>query len=182
MIAAYSFKARFVNPIRIGLGLPLLGQIGKEEAPTSTEQIKPKRQTIRAHGARRHARIGDAVRCYWGMRTKGCFLIGEGKCVAVRGVYLKWTEFSEFDTFPVAEIAPGRCKRQGDLEKIPDLDAFAQSDGFDDFGEMREFWRENHGYESFEGLLIRWEEDTTMRTLAMLNESGDTTSQLDSRP
>lgn len=45
-MVAYSYKRRFVTPIRVGLGL------------------LPKRQTIRAHGLRRHARAGEELQHY----------------------------------------------------------------------------------------------------------------------
>ena len=39
---------------------------------------------------------------------------------------------------------------------LAELDAFARRDGFEDWPEMREFWRENHKAEVFSGVLIRW--------------------------
>lgn len=69
-MVAYSFKAQFVEPIRAGLGLP------------TEPQIRPKRQTIRAD-RKRHARPGEELQLYRGMRTRQCFLIGRAACTEV---------------------------------------------------------------------------------------------------
>lgn len=66
-MVAYSFKERFVEPIRWGLGLGL-------DVPDNVRH--PKRQTIRAHrlGRGRHARPGEELQLYTAMRTKYCRL------------------------------------------------------------------------------------------------------------
>ncbi len=52
-MVAYSFKQRFLDPIVSGT----------------------KTQTIRGNGKRRHARVGDSLQLYCGMRTKACMKI-----------------------------------------------------------------------------------------------------------
>lgn len=37
------------------------------------------------------------------------------------------------------------------------MDVFAKLDGFANFDDMATFWREEHGPETFEGVLIKWE-------------------------
>lgn len=100
-MVAYSFKKRFVAPIRAGLGLIMKDDKGnwlqcesviddgatvshpfdpyKDLAP----EARPKRQTIRAIGKRRHARPGETLQLYTAMRTKQCEKIGEARCIAV---------------------------------------------------------------------------------------------------
>ena len=57
---AYSFKERFIQPIKDG----------------------KKKQTIRAK--RKHQiKVGDIVYLYYGMRSKHCIKIGEGICTKV---------------------------------------------------------------------------------------------------
>lgn len=129
-MVAYSFKRRFVEPIRVGLGV----------LPTGLAY--PKRQTIRA-ARKRHARPGEEVQLYCGMRTKGCFLIGRARCVSVDGVKLDFTGLVAIN-------------RQAFILNTL-LDDFARSDGFADFAEMRRFWREEHGLSVFEGVRVRWE-------------------------
>jgi hypothetical protein len=152
-MVAYSFKDRFIGPIRAGLGLKHVNERGQIAIPGPS----PKRQTIRAAGRRRHARPGETLQLYYGMRTRHCFRIGEARCTAVEGVLFKWSEWQSFLTFDVMEREPNVYRRVGGTREIGDLDVFAKADGFDDFAQMREFWMDEHGEETFEGLMIRWE-------------------------
>lgn len=65
-MVAYSFKARFAEPIL-------------------TNQ---KLQTIRAVGKRRHAGAGSALQLYTGMRTKQCRLVATRTCTSVHQILL----------------------------------------------------------------------------------------------
>lgn len=132
-MVAYSFKARFEAPIRAGLG-------------DKAVKARPKRQTIRAHGKRRHAITGDLVQIYVGMRTKHCRLIGHSRCTAQRRVKL-W-----YDPKGMTIMVDGKMLGPRQAKK------FAQADGFEDQVEMAAFWRAEHGiFESWEGVLIEWE-------------------------
>lgn len=134
---AYSFKKRFIWPIKVGLGMAMPDSFG---APW------PKRQTIRATGKRRHARPGEIVQLYHAMRTKQCFKIGEGRCTEVAPVII-WVN--------PETIAIERSKM---LMNRTEMDIFARSDGFSDALDMAAFWRKEHaGIEKFEGVLIMWE-------------------------
>jgi hypothetical protein len=144
-MVAYSFKRRFVRPIRIGLSSVSL-----------SFDCAPKRQTIRAIGKRRHARPGETLQLYTGMRTRDCEMIGEARCVSFEGVLLKWSEWPSYFLFDMMERDPGTWRRAGPLRPIEDLDQFARDDGFSDFDDMKEFWRETHGPQTFEGALIKW--------------------------
>lgn len=159
---AYSFKKRFVPNIRAGLQKPatdveamaaaveLLDACGGivEAAhfaiDTVAEMPRPKRQTIRAIGKRRHARPGETVQLYCAMRTKQCFKIGDAKCTAIKRITIQ----VELDLLPIWV--------QGEF--IGDVPHdFARQDGFEDGHDMREFWLKEHGIGRFEGVLIEWE-------------------------
>lgn len=127
-MVAYSFQARFMVPI----------------------VERTKRQTIRAPGKRRHARPGQALQQYFGMRTKYCRLIGTATAHRVCRIVLDLRGDAVF--FP------------SDLETIRDgeLDEFAIRDGFKSWAELRRFWDEFHrGVNQFEGVLIDWDDTFT---------------------
>lgn len=128
-MVAYSFQAQFADPIRMG----------------------GKRQTVRAPrlGRGRHARPGEALQLYTGMRTRQCRLIARATCEEAAPITLVFND----RTYPGDQvwIARGPTIWQGDL------DPFAQSDGFKDWAELRAFWRTHHGaIARFEGVIIRW--------------------------
>lgn len=130
-MVAYSFKMRFAPPILLGLELgPLVAGM--------------KRQTIRAD-RRRHARPGEEVQLYTGMRTRSCRLLGRPRCTAVEAIRL---------LLGTAEICLGADR----LVRAAELDAFAVADGFGDFADLRDFWGAAHPeVDDFTGQLIRWE-------------------------
>lgn len=123
-MVAYSFKARFVEPIRLGT----------------------KRQTIRAprKGNSRHARPGEAVQLYYGLRTRQCFRIGDAICCGLVGVFLGLS---------CDEVLLDGEAFRGVLA----LDHFAALDGFASWDEMKLFWDVEHpGLSEFEGSLVQW--------------------------
>lgn len=121
-MVAYSFKARFAEPILAG----------------------SKRHTIRAE-RKRHAREGEELQLYTGMRTRQCRLLGRSVCIGVFPVMLSF--FPGFEYF----VTPGRPRES--------IDEFARSDGFADWAELRAFWAANHpGIDEFHGHLIAWGE------------------------
>lgn len=122
-MVAYSFKARFADPIIAGTKL----------------------QTIRAP-RKRHARPGEELQLYTGMRTKHCKLIGRRTCSAVHAVRI------DLDCGHIEYLESGRA-----LTMLEEVDAFARNDGFADWRDMHAFWRAEHpGVDTFEGVLIRW--------------------------
>lgn len=138
-MVAYSFKRRFVEPIRWGLGLGL-------DLSDNTAKIgAPKRQTIRAD-RKRHARPGEELQLYSGMRTKGCFLIGRARCVGVESIRLR---FGRRTDVVIGKIPLNPTDKN--------LDAFAREDGFENWNALRDFWNEEHGVERFEGVIVYWE-------------------------
>ncbi len=124
-MVAYSFNPRFIEPIRQGI----------------------KTQTIRAQGARRHARPGELLQLYSGMRTAHCLkILPDVVCLAAMQVKIHF-----------ADGAIVRAFTEG--VRVRDLDAFALRDGFLDSDEMSAFWRTHHPEAvtiGFRGVLIEW--------------------------
>jgi len=120
-MVAYSFKQQFVEPIRSG----------------------SKRQTIRAD-RKRHARPGESISLYTGMRTKHCKLIGVAECIAVEPIRMI--------------LGPLGSVEISGIEWSGTLDQFAQTDGFQKWDDLLYFWELNHAELSdFSGQLIRWD-------------------------
>lgn len=122
-MVAYSFKARFAEAIREGW----------------------KTQTIRA-GRERHARPGEMLQLFTGMRTAQCQKICEDvRCTAVMAIEISFDDEGEIDRI-LTDGVPVR-----------DLDAFAVLDGFTDSSDMAAFWRKEHGpADIFRGVVIEW--------------------------
>lgn len=120
-MVAYSFKKQFAAPILAGT----------------------KCQTIRAD-RKRHARPGEQLQLYTGMRTRNCVLIGRATCLSIQPVTLI---FREGDGVAL----------DGLKLDFKDIDGFARADGFDSWSQLAQFWRENHpGVDIFDGVLIMW--------------------------
>lgn len=139
-MVAYSFKKRFVDPIRVGLGLPVLG---------AYYGGTPKRQTIRAVGKRRHARPGEILQLYTAMRTKQCEKIGDARCTEVPAIYIGFGTKKDVVRIFGSEL----IEYTGSS-----LDDFARADGFPDWDDLRRFWDKNHpGVNDFHGVMPQWE-------------------------
>lgn len=120
-MVAYNFKPQFASPVELGV----------------------KRQTIRALGRRRHARPGEDLQLYTGMRTKNCrkLLSPDPPCTAV---------------LPIEMGLNGRM-----LEVLVDdvyllqsqLEQLAKDDGFDSVDEFIYFFESRL---PFEGVIIQW--------------------------
>lgn len=135
-MVAYSFNKRFAEPI--ASGHPVTGLI--------------KSQTIRAD-RRRHARPGELLQIYCGMRTKHCRkIIADPVCVSVQTVRMS-----------VSGHGFVHLPRTDRLYTVPrQLDIFARHDGFRHWADLQAFWLAEHPETSdpdavFEGVLIRWE-------------------------
>jgi hypothetical protein len=147
-VVAYSFKTRFYAPIKVGLGAPIEPILGL--AIPCGLPILPKRQTIRPVGKRRHARPGETLQLYTGMRTKQCKSIGVAKCTEVHPIEIRFDDVVFWVILPASSTRAARIK--GDK-----LEEFARADGFADSADMAAFWRAEHGSGIFKGVLIRWE-------------------------
>lgn len=110
-----------------------------------------KRQTIRAprRDGRPTATVGDRLYLYVGMRTKGCRKLGEGVCVRTAQVFI-----TEEHRIHVGGLQLG----------VHGEEEFAEADGFENYGEMVDWFERIHGL-PFEGALIGWmptsDSDTT---------------------
>lgn len=110
-----------------------------------------KRQTIRAdrRDNRQHAKVGDTLKLYTGMRTKSCRLIGKAKVTRTARVLIEATCMRVNGHLLPNHIYDLNCE-QTDNE-------FAMADGFDGFMEMSLWFDKVHGL-PFEGTVICWDE------------------------
>lgn len=132
-MVAYSFKKRFAPPIITGL----------EPGPLVAGM---KRQTIRAD-RKRHARPGEELQLYTGMRTTSCKLLGRVPCTSVTPIRLL------LGSSPAVEIGGEPI-----ITGAKGLDLFACLDGFGDWADLCAFWAAEHeALTDFSGQLIRWE-------------------------
>lgn len=135
-MVAYSFNKRFADRIVAGL----------EPGPLLPGM---KRQTIRAP-RKRHARPGEELQLYVGMRTLSCRLLGRAICTACVPILLHLG-----DTPSVFMGEGNDCEL---LDIADDLDQFAHYDGFSNWADLNGFWAKAHpGLLDFHGVLIRWE-------------------------
>ena len=120
-MVAYSFQRRFVPLIRAGVKL----------------------QTIRAE-RERHARPGERLQLFTGMRTAHCMkIMHDPVCTMVLPCRIS------FASGRIARIETGQVP-------VRDLDHFAVLDGFADIDDMTHFWLERHGTKAFQGVVIEW--------------------------
>ncbi len=134
---AYSFQERFI---------PLIIDLSKDH-------------TVRAEraGRSRHARPGESLYLYYGMRTKWCRKIGEATCLFTREIRI-----TEKGVFFIGMT--GDWYGLGTLER----DIFAWQDGFRPEGTtldnpagawdlMRHWWKQTHEL-PFQGVVIYWKD------------------------
>lgn len=103
-----------------------------------------KTHTIRKNGKRPHAKAGSDIQLYYGMRTKVCRKIRDAVCVFAIPIAINVSSTT------ITEIRLGS-------ELVDDLEAFAQSDGFESLEAMHRFWLDFHGVGLFEGTFIEWQ-------------------------
>ncbi|WP_375227530.1 hypothetical protein [Roseobacter sp. S98] len=129
-MVAYSFKKRFSPRIEDGT------KIG----------------TIRGD-RKRHARVGEAVQLYQGMRTRFCRkIIPDPICVAVKPIRL------HIETDQMAFVGAGVFPGVEAALEPASFNTFARQDGFDDMADMHAFWLKEHGTGVFRGFWILWAE------------------------
>jgi hypothetical protein len=150
-MVAYSFKRRFVDPIRVGLGIltsepkAIHSWRGFSTIAPAIELPQPKTQTIRAVGKRRHARTAETLQLYCGQRSSSCFLIGVAQCRSVESIEL-WLKNNAID------VKIDRLRM-----KAAKIDEFIRADGLKDVADMLDFWKTKHpGVEHFKGFLVKW--------------------------
>jgi len=127
-MVAYSFQPRFVDPIR----------------------TLAKRQTMR-NWRRRHARPGETVQLYTGLRTQRCRLIGTATCTRVSVVALDFVENVIVFVENVGVVGVSY------IDMTDALDWFARADGFADWDDLRGWFADTHdAVEKWSGVLIEW--------------------------
>lgn len=123
-MAAYNFQTRFVGPIQRGT----------------------KTQTIRRIGKRRHARAGEMVQLYTGMRTKQCRKIVEDR-ICLQAVQI---------TIYIGESWFEKIYVSGVMLHPVEWTKFAKRDGFDSVDDFYQCFKSMHGAGTFRGVLIQW--------------------------
>jgi hypothetical protein len=121
-MVAYSFQRRFAEAILDGR----------------------KGGTMRAD-RRRHARPGEELQLYVGMRTKQCRLIARKTCLTIEPVILDFV--APYVAWPGVDRVIIRCA---------DLDTFAVFDGFQSWTDLTAFWATIHRLRKWHGWHIRW--------------------------
>ncbi len=113
----------------------------------------------------RHARVGEAVQLYSGLRTRHCFkIIADPTCIGVQPIVIESTDLINAG---IAYIEIGGCPLHRD-----EIETFAASDGFapDRLASiaprsligataretMGRFWRAENPGSRFEGVIVRW--------------------------
>lgn len=128
-MVAYNFQSQFEAALRSG----------------------DKAQTIRALGKRRHARPGEMVQVYIGMRTANCRLLFQSECVEVMPIILDKRE-------PTGQFIMSKplwdVILNGNVLSIDEIHHLALADGFPDRHAFYQFFEDRL---PFEGVLIRWQ-------------------------
>jgi len=143
-MVAYSFQKRFAGPILAGTKGGTIRAERKLPRKVWTAPTSAYRRALVGG----HALPGEEIQLYTGMRTKHCALITRKTCREVEPIALNFeAEVIAFDG------------REDLYDQQPELDFFAQFDGFAGWDEMREFWakwRRTTGLLVFDGWHVRW--------------------------
>lgn len=132
-MVAYSFNRRFHDAVSSG----------------------QKTQTVRAF-RKRHARVGEPVQLYAGMRTKHCRKLVEPDpvCTAVKSVEI--TIVPNLRERLAAMTIDGRALTDAEIENFALADGFRTTLLTTARQQMGRFWSISHGEGVFEGVLIQW--------------------------
>lgn len=144
----FSFRPRFVNAVRAGLGLRELEPM--DRFPPAAGLVK--RQTIRADRKDgKRPEVGQEIHLFTGMRTKQCLRIAPRQTAFVTSV--RDIEIVLGDR-PYIKLTPGLK-----LVSPVQLYVFAKDDGFADWHDMYDFWCDAHPkVEHFHGFITFWNE------------------------
>lgn len=136
-MVAYSFQARFVEPILAGTKG---GTIRATRNVPRTFAVAFNRPRLGGHAV-----PGEDLQLYTGMRTKQCRLIARKMCCQVERIRINFS-------LPCILLGEGHRERL-----VADLDIFAAFDGFASWSEMATFWRGREGrIVHYSGWHIRW--------------------------
>jgi hypothetical protein len=108
-----------------------------------------KNQTIR--NVRKYPiKPGETLYLYYGMRTKYCKKLKEVICTQIFVITI---------TKSYIRLRTSENVKGFKIDTQPDLDIFAQGDGFKDWEEMKRWWTLTHAL-PWVGQLIHWKEKT----------------------
>lgn len=137
MMVAYSFNKRFAGPI---------------QQDFKTQTIRPPRK--------RHARPGETVSLYCGMRTRDCFrIIPDPICTEV--LHIELMPMRNRIVLHTGRDEIGAMGAVMTLHSRDALNAFAVRDGFLFWEDMKGFWLETYPEARdpelyWDGILINW--------------------------
>lgn len=125
-MVAYNFQDQFAAKVESGL----------------------KTQTVRAPRKNGHAKPGDMLQLYTGMRQPTVRLLRESRCTEVAPILFDFT-------VPAILIGLGDCREI--CESAASRETFARADGFESFAALEAWFRKAHGNaDQFSGFLIKW--------------------------
>ena len=133
-MVAYSFQKQFVAEIQAG----------------------KKHQTIRAHRKNnRHARVGERLQLYCGLRTKNCQKLFDNDpiCRGVDDVEIDITDGGKIEQI----VLNGRNLTSIEIEEFAKADGFMPADSLTARDAMSAFFLNYHGTGIFKGSVIKWE-------------------------
>jgi hypothetical protein len=136
-MVAYSFNKRFAGPIQRGI---------------KTQTIRPPRK--------RHARPGEAVSLFCGMRTRECFrIVPDPTCTEV--LHVELMPMRNRIVLHTGRDEVGAMRAIYTIHGPLSLDRFAILDGFSDWAEMKAFWLVTYPEASdpelyWDDILINW--------------------------
>lgn len=100
---------------------------------------------------------GDTLYLYTGLRTANSRKLGEAKCIEVRHVIIKKDSIALRMQLTLAEDGENvnTHYKVDRFFTIDELNAFAISDGFSDWNDMKKWWTTTHGL-PWNGQMIKW--------------------------
>lgn len=132
-MVAYSFNSRFHDAVSSG----------------------EKTQTVRAF-RKRHARVGEPVQLYAGLRTKHCRKLVDPDPICT-DVKIAIIEIRDDWRNPIVSMAiDGRGLCDSEMQEFALEDGFRPNAFGDPLQRMGRFWMAAHGVGTFEGVLIQW--------------------------
>ena len=132
-MVAYNFKKQFADAI----------------------QSAQKRQTVRAIRKNGHARIGEKLQLYTGLRTKACrkLIDNDPICTSVDEVEIHIKTTAEIEKI----IVGNKELNNQEIEEFAAADGFNARAGYSARDAMATFFQKYHGNGIFHGNVIRWE-------------------------
>lgn len=134
-MVAYSFHRQFHEPVETGA----------------------KRHTVRAN-RKRHARVGEPVQLYGGMRTRHCRKLVDPDPICTRVQLIEIAVLSDVNQRLGFITIDGIPLDNDEIEAFAKADGFTATAGATARQRMGRFWTIHHGVGLFEGVVIHWGE------------------------